>query len=154
TTMGCGMFMTRHAPLLSQMFQVSTSFMPSYDSTVDPYLTSVQWSRRFSGLRLFLSLAVAGWEGDAAHVERAVDLAAFAKELLAARGWRALNDSPAALLCVVPPTAIGNARSVAAQVVASGRAWVAAATFEGQDVVRICVTSGESTREDVEELVR
>lgn len=154
TTMGCGMFMTRHAALLPRMFQVSTSFMPSDDSTVDPYLTSVQWSRRFSGLRLFLSLAVAGWEGYAAHVERAVDLTALVKELLAARGWRSLNDSPAAVLCAVPPTAIGNARSIAAQVVASGHAWVAAATFEGQDVVRICVTSGESTRDDAEELVR
>ena len=29
----------------------------------DPYAHSMQWSRRFIGLKLFLSLAVAGWEG-------------------------------------------------------------------------------------------
>jgi hypothetical protein len=38
-------------------------------------------------------------------------------------------------------------------VVESGRAWVAPATFEGRDVVRICATHGETSQTDVEELV-
>jgi hypothetical protein len=38
-------------------------------------------------------------------------------------------------------------------VVESGRAWVAPATFEGRDVVRICATHGETSQADVEELV-
>jgi hypothetical protein len=38
-------------------------------------------------------------------------------------------------------------------VLASGRAWVAPATFEGRDVVRICATHGETTLADVAELV-
>src|ERR1700719_3695417 len=56
TTMGCGMFMTRHAPVLSAAFRVSTGYMPSNIASIDPYVTSAQWSRRFLGLRLFLSL--------------------------------------------------------------------------------------------------
>ena len=63
TTMGCGMFITRHAPLLSSAFHVSTGFMPSNVAGLDPYVTTVQWSRRFLGLRLFMSLAAAGWTG-------------------------------------------------------------------------------------------
>jgi glutamate/tyrosine decarboxylase-like PLP-dependent enzyme len=59
TTMGCAIFITRRAELLSEAFHASTSFMPSSISGVDPYLNSVQWSRRFLGLRLFLSLAAA-----------------------------------------------------------------------------------------------
>ena len=75
TTMGCGMFMTtRHAPILSTVFQVTTGFMPSNAATVDPYVTTAQWSRRFLGVRLFLSLAAAGWEGYAQHIERSIDL--------------------------------------------------------------------------------
>ena len=35
-----------------------------------------------------------------------------------------------------------------------GRAWVAATTFEGRDVVRICATHGASTLADVDALVR
>src|SRR5256885_12398954 len=76
TTMGCGMFITRHPAVLSTTFQVSTGFMPSNAATVDPYVTTAQWSRRFLGLRLFLSLAAAGWSGYAQHVERSVDLIA------------------------------------------------------------------------------
>ena len=70
TTMGCGMFITRHPYVLSSAFQVSTSFMPSNLPSLDPYVTSVQWSRRFLGLRMFLSLAAAGWRGYGEHVER------------------------------------------------------------------------------------
>ena len=40
----------------------------------DPYVTTAQWSRRFLGLRLFLSLAAAGWQGYGEHVERSIAL--------------------------------------------------------------------------------
>ena len=74
TTMGCGMFVSRDAAVLSEAFQVGGDFMPSNASNLDPYLNTVQWSRRFLGLRLFLALAVAGWRGYGAHVERAVEV--------------------------------------------------------------------------------
>jgi glutamate/tyrosine decarboxylase-like PLP-dependent enzyme len=138
TTMGCAMFITTHGGLLSEAFHCSTSFMPSSLSGVDPYLNSVQWSRRFLGLRLFLALSVAGWEGLAAHVERAVDVTSLIKERLRGRGWPAGSD---------------DVRSLVRRVVASGRAWVAPTSFEGRDVVRICVTHGETSEADVNELV-
>ena len=87
TTMGCAMFITRRGHLLSEAFHASTSFMPSSISGVDPYLNSVQWSRRFLGLRLFLALAAAGWEGLGAHVERGVEVIERVKERLLALGW-------------------------------------------------------------------
>lgn len=153
TTMGCGMFITRRPATLSSAFQVSTSFMPSNIPSLDPYVTTAQWSRRFLGLRLFLSLSAAGWSGYAAHVERAIELAERLKEELAARGWPTLNDSPLAVLCVQPPSGSHDVRSIAARVLASGRAWIAAATFEKRDVIRACVTNGHSTADDVAELV-
>src|SRR5229473_2900478 len=153
TTMGCGMFFTRDAAALSSAFQVSTGYMPSNVAGVDPYVTSVQWSRRFLGLRLFLSLAAAGWEGYGRHVERAIELAALLEEKLAARGWTIANDSALAVLCIEPPQGAGDARAIVDRVLASGRAWISAASFEGRQVIRACVTHGETTREDVGELV-
>ena len=153
TTMGCAMFITRRGELLSEAFHASTSFMPSSISGVDPYLNSVQWSRRFLGLRLFLSLAAAGWEGLGAHVERAAAVAALIKERLMATGWSITSESPLAVLDVIPPAHLGDARTLVRRVVGSGRAWVAPTTFEGQEVVRICVTNGETTMQDVGELV-
>jgi glutamate/tyrosine decarboxylase-like PLP-dependent enzyme len=153
TTMGCAMFITTHGPLLSEMFHCSTSFMPSSLAGADPYLNSVQWSRRFLGLRLFLALAVAGWEGVGRHVERAVEVIERIKSRLQSNGWSVANDSALAVLDVVPPVALGDVRTLVRRVVASGRAWVAPTTFEGRDVVRICVTHGETSDADVEELV-
>jgi len=153
TTMGCGMFVTRYPGVLSETFRVATDFMPSTVSALDPYLNSAQWSRRFMGLKLFLSLAAAGWDGYAAHVERAVDVIAQVKARLLASGWAALNDSQLAVLCVVPPPGFPAIRELVRRVLASGRAWVAAGTFAGQEVVRICATHGEITAADIEELV-
>jgi glutamate/tyrosine decarboxylase-like PLP-dependent enzyme len=153
TTMGCAMFITTHGALLSEAFHCSTSFMPSSVSGVDPYLNSVQWSRRFLGLRLFMALSVAGWEGLAAHVERAVEVTALIEERLLERGWSVANASGLAVLDVVPPEGSDAVRSLVRRVVASGRAWVAPTSFEGRDVVRICVTHGETSEADVDELV-
>jgi glutamate/tyrosine decarboxylase-like PLP-dependent enzyme len=153
TTMGCAIFITRHAHLLSEAFHASTSFMPSSVAGVDPYLNSVQWSRRFLGLRLFLALASAGWEGLGAHVERSVEVVERVKERLVGLGWTVANESALAVLDVVPPLELGPVRELVRRVVTSGQAWVAPTAFEGRDVVRICATNGETTLEDVDTLV-
>jgi aromatic-L-amino-acid/L-tryptophan decarboxylase len=154
TTMGCGMFLVRDPAVLSASFQVTASYMTSHERSVDPYMNTVQWSRRFLGLRLFLSLAAAGWAGHAAHIERAVAQTAWIGEELGRRGWSIVNDSPFALLNVVPPAALGDPKSVVARVLASGRAWVSLARFEERDVIRICVTHGETSAADLAILVQ
>jgi glutamate/tyrosine decarboxylase-like PLP-dependent enzyme len=153
TTMGCGMFITRHPQVLSSTFQVSTSFMPSNLPSLDPYVTSVQWSRRFLGLRMFLSLAAAGWAGYGEHVERCIELTELLEAELVARGWSIANSSPLAVLCIKPPPGVEDIRSIVRRVLASGRAWVAVASFEGSEIIRACVTHGETTADDVVELV-
>jgi glutamate/tyrosine decarboxylase-like PLP-dependent enzyme len=153
TTMGCGMFITPHAPMLSSVFHVSADFMPSSIEGVDPYLTSVQWSRRFSGLRLFLALAAAGWKGYEAHVEKALSLAALLRDFLIAKGWSVLNTSPTAVVCTVPPSNSAAPKTIIERVLRSGRAWVSVANFEGQEVIRACITNGTSTPADIAQLV-
>ena len=153
TTMGCGMFLVRDPAALTVTFQVAASYMPSHEQSRDPYMNTVQWSRRFLGLRLFLSLAAAGWAGHAAHIERAVAQTAWIRKELEPRGWRIVNDSPFALLNAVPPAALGNPRTVVARVLASGRAWVSVARFEERDVIRICITHGETSDKDLAILV-
>ena len=153
TTMGCGMFLVRDPTALTASFQVAASYMPSHKPSLDPYMNTVQWSRRFLGLRLFLSLAAAGWAGHAAHIERAVAQTAWIRGELERRGWSIVNDSPFALLNVVPPAALGDPKTVVARVLASGRAWVSLARFEERDVIRICVTHGETGDADLAILI-
>ena len=149
TTMGCGMFLSRHPELLSAAFHAMADYMPSNNRDLDPYVTTVQWSRRFVGLRLFLSLASVGWRGHAAHVENSVRLIALLRDELTARGWKVANDLPVAVLCVDPPPGFPSPRVIAREVVASGLAWVSTTKFQGREVVRICVTNGRTTDNDV-----
>ena len=153
TTMGCGMFITRDPMALSAAFQVATDYMPSTAASVDPYLTSIQWSRRFLGLRLFLALAAAGWDGYAAHVERAVESAQLLAQMLRERQWRIVNNSPLAVLCMVPPPGSADPALIVRRVLASGTAWVSVARFEHSTVVRACITNGRTTRADLAQLV-
>src|SRR5207247_11470268 len=60
-----GMFVCRHPDAVGAAFRVETSYMPGKTAggVRDPYTTSVQWSRRFIGLKLFLALAHHGESG-------------------------------------------------------------------------------------------
>ena len=152
-TMGCGMFLTSRREVLSTAFQVTTGYMPSNQAGRDPYVTSMQWSRRFVGLRLFLSLAAAGWGGYARHVEHSVEMTALLKAKLARLGWRIANRSPMAVLCIEPPPRSADVATIVNRVLASGRAWISKAEFEGRPVIRACVTHGETGPEDIAALV-
>ncbi|MDX1621858.1 MAG: aminotransferase class V-fold PLP-dependent enzyme [Nitriliruptorales bacterium] len=151
-TMGCGMVLVAQPEVLSRTFGVAASYMPPSRETADPYVRSMQWSRRFLGLRLFLSLATVGWDGYAAHVERSVALIEQLADRLTSSGWCVRNDPRAGVLCLTPPDGAGAVRDVVDRVVASGAAWVSAARFEGSDVVRVCVTNGNTAMDDVNEL--
>ena len=153
TTMGCALFIVRQGAELAGAFHASTSFMPSSVADVDPYLNSMQWSRRFLGLRLFVALATAGWQGLAAHVERSVAVTDLVKERLTALGWTVMNDSGLAVLDVHPPDELGDVRALVRRVVAAGQVWVASTQFEGRQVVRICATHGETSLQDIDRLV-
>ena len=150
TTMGTGMILLRNPEILSRVFRVVAEYMPSNDVQRDPYVNSVQWSRRFIGLRLFLSLAVAGWSGFAGHVECAVALAERLRSRLTAAGWRVVNDSAVAVVCAQPPAGSRSVPVIVAEVVASGAAWISTASFEGEPVVRACFTNGLSHDSDAD----
>jgi len=64
-----------------------------------------------------------------------------------------VNDSPLALIAVLPPPSLGTPRAIVERVLKSGRAWVSLARFEEQDVIRICVTHGETSDADLAILV-
>jgi len=145
--------LVRDAALLKQAFHVATTYMPSPGLDRDPFVTSLLWSRRFMGLRLFLNLAAAGWAGYARHVERAVHLSRLIADGVAARGWSVANDSPCGVVCMVPPEGRIPPATIVRHMLARGDAWVSLARYEGREVVRACVTHGRTDAGDVDRLV-
>jgi hypothetical protein len=100
-----------------------------------------------------MGLAAAGWDGYGRHVEKAVGLAAALKDRLEGRGWKVVNDPALAVVCAVPPPGSPPPRAIVEHVVAGGRVWISGGRFENQDVIRACITHGESSLGDIGTLV-
>ena len=154
TTMGAGMFLTSRSKIPADVFRVTASYMPESEAENDFYLNSAQWSRRFLGLRLFLSLGAAGWDGYAQHVNHSRDLVSLISENLLAQGWSKANASDMAVACLVPPEGPDAVDAYVSRVQASGSYWVSKAIFEGRPVLRVCVTNGRTSASDAEGLIR
>jgi glutamate/tyrosine decarboxylase-like PLP-dependent enzyme len=149
---GAGMFLTRHDDILAEAFRVSTSYMPAATDIDEPYTHSPQWSRRFMGLKFFLTLASIGWDGYAELIERHVAVANYLEEALKSHHWVIENNSPAAVLCFTD--ARGHEPPAIADVIQRRQnAWISTAELEKKAVLRACVTNFRTGEDDVDCLV-
>ena len=95
--MGAGMFFTRHPDMAERTFSIAAGYMPRAKdgvTIIEPHRSSMQWTRRFIGLKLFLSLLVAGWEGYEQTIREMVRLGGVLREKLAAAGFDLVNQTP------------------------------------------------------------
>ncbi|MEW6057762.1 MAG: aminotransferase class V-fold PLP-dependent enzyme [Bdellovibrionota bacterium] len=160
--MGAGMYLTRHRDILEKTFRINTPYVPqdvAYLDVVEPYQQSIQWSRRFIGLKLFLSLAVAGQQGYASALRHQIKMANELRAKLYASGWKLMNDTPLPVVCFIDSRAgIGSSKGsldrIARIVVGSGKAWISTTVIgEAQPVLRACVTNYKTGSEDIDRLV-
>jgi glutamate/tyrosine decarboxylase-like PLP-dependent enzyme len=155
-----GMFFTRHREPVLEAFRVEASSYvpPSVADTFDPYVTTIQWSRRFIGLKLFMTLAELGWDGMAQLVEHQSRMSQLLRSLLESKGWTVVNDSPLAVLCFTHPE-IESGRAtvpdVVERVVGSGQAWISQVRLSGPTAtaLRACITSHRTQPGDIDILV-
>jgi glutamate/tyrosine decarboxylase-like PLP-dependent enzyme/predicted nucleotidyltransferase len=153
--MGAGLFLTRHTGALERAFAVQTGYMPRERAPAmphDPYAHSMQWSRRFIGLKVLMSLAVAGWDGYAQVLRHQVAMGDLLRSELEQAGWRIVNRTPLPVVCFDDPRI--DPYAVADAVAHTGQAWLSAAKLSsGAAVLRACVTSYRTRAPDVEALV-
>ena len=160
--MAAGIFLTQHKDILARTFRITVAYVPADGAgmdIVDPYTHSIQWSRRFIGLKVFLSLAVAGWQGYAAALRHQTAMGENLREMLEQAGWAVLNQTRLPVICFVNkqhPEGRSGAyiEAIAQKVVSSGKAWVSVTRLrEVQPVLRACVTSYRATPEDLQALI-
>lgn len=151
--MGAGMILCRDRGHFHSTFRVQASYMPKGLEGLTPYSQTIQWSRRFIGLKLFLSLAVLGKAGYAAMIQRCRDLAATLADLLGQSGWEVVNDPALAVVCFVDRDHGVDVERIAQRVVESGKAWISVAIFEKRPVLRACITSHRTREPDLVKLV-
>jgi glutamate/tyrosine decarboxylase-like PLP-dependent enzyme len=160
--MSCGLLLTRHGPLLSRAFGTDVPFLPDDDDSQDdpapdPYTRSFRWSRGFAGLKLLLTLAVAGWRGYAEALRHQVSLGDQLRGELRADGWTVVNHTPLPVVCFTDTAGGADPRYpglIARTVNASGDAKIFAARIGGHPVLRACISSYATTAADIATLVK
>jgi aromatic-L-amino-acid/L-tryptophan decarboxylase len=153
--MAAGMFFCRHPDAVGEAFRVETSYMPDKTAgpVLDPYRTSVQWSRRFIGLKLFLALAQHGESGYVEMIEHQARMGDVLRESLKRAGWRVVNRTPLPLVCFTRDGLV-TAKFLAA-LYERQIAWMSEVRLgDGAPVVRACITSFRTTEADIERVVR
>jgi aromatic-L-amino-acid decarboxylase len=154
--MGAGMFFSRWGAPAEAVFSVHTGYVPDPEpGTRDAYQHTLQWSRRFIGLKVFVTLAELGETGVSALVERQTAMANLLRVELAQAGWRIINDTPLPLVCFtrddLPPT---GAAAIARADAAEGAAWVSELRLiNGVRALRACITHHETGPEDIRALI-
>jgi glutamate/tyrosine decarboxylase-like PLP-dependent enzyme len=151
--MGAGLFLTREAGGLEEAFGVSTGYMP-IPGPADAYARSMQWSRRFIGAKLFMTLATMGLQGYEAMIERQFALGDRLRRGLTARGWIIANSTELPLVCFEPGAWEDDAvRRIEGEIVNAGAAWISTVRLRGGLALRACITGFETDEEDVDDLM-
>jgi glutamate/tyrosine decarboxylase-like PLP-dependent enzyme len=149
--MGAGMFFCRHADAVSEAFRAETFYMPQRTAgpVSDPYTTTVQWSRRFIGLKLFLALAEYGESGYAAMIDHQAHMGDVLRDSVTRAGWRVVNRTPLPVVCFTRDGLVPS-RFLAA-LYERQIAWMSEIRLgDGDPVVRACITSFRTTESDIE----
>ena len=123
------------------------------EAVLDPFTSTVQWSRRFIGLKLFLALAERGEAGYVEQIERQAHLGDLLREQLRQAGWEIVNVTPLPLVCF---RRAGVQPSRLLKVLYERQiAWMSEVRLgDAAPVLRACVTSFRTTEADVRWVVR
>ena len=155
---GAGMLFCRQPEPLHASFRVGgRDYMPAMaDGYTEPFRTTAQWSRRFTGLKVFAVLAALGEEGLRDMVDRMFELGDELRQRLTDRGWRIVNDTRLPVLCFTHPRLEGNpseVRRVVRSLQAEGRLWISDVRISDQTVLRACICNHRTRSEHLLELV-
>lgn len=153
--MGAGMFFCRHPDVVREAFRAEVTFMPAKTAgtVADPYTTSLQWSRRFIGLKLFLSLAHFGESGYVEMIERQARMGELLRDLLQRNGWRVINSTPLPVVCFTRDGL--DTTKFLAGLYRNQIAWMSEVRLaDNSPVVRACISSFRTTEQDVEWVVK
>jgi len=157
--MGASVFVTSDLTVLEDTFGMQAEYMPR-DSrgmkVVDPYMHSIQWSRRFIGLKFFMTVLFYGWNGIADLIENHIQLGEEFRKLISGKGWNVLNTTVLPVICFVDEEHRDKSdlsQRVASYILESGKAWLSIYPIDGLDTIRVCINNHTTTSENIERLV-
>jgi glutamate/tyrosine decarboxylase-like PLP-dependent enzyme len=157
--MSAGIFITKHPDILEKTFRIKADYMPKDAGSMDiqdPFGHSIQWSRRFTGLKVYMSLLMYGWEGWSELVENQIKKGQYLKDKLSESNWKIFNDTPLPVVCFGKESFEKDdklAGIIAQKVVQTRKAWISVYRINELNTLRACVTNYRTSEKDLDELV-
>ena len=153
---GAGMFFSRDRETAARAFVTHTAYAPDQveDGRGYQFINTMQWSRRFIGLKVFMMFAERGLAGVARRIERQAELGAYLRERLIEDGWKVLNDTPLPVICFshrrIDEGAI-SPEEVVRRLKNGQAAWISKTRLRNQiPALRACITNFQTEPDDIE----
>ena len=155
--MGTSLFITSDTDILHKTFRISAEYMPKEGADLaitDPFTHSLQWSRRFIGLKLYLSLATFGWKGYEEVLQHQCNMGDHMRTGLIDSGWTIENDTPLPVICFTHPKLNDQQHTVLLQaILKTGEVWISQYPVHGKTTLRACITNYDTQQEHVDKLI-
>lgn len=155
---GAGMFFCRHRDVAEKTFRVRADYMPKpQQDTFDPYHNSLLWTRRFMGLKLFMTLAEMGEGAFGQLLDEQMELGRYFRQRLTGSGWKLVNPTELPVFCFTHPVIEQGGVTtdqLLQRLYAEGNLWISAVTLKGgQKAFRACLTNYNTTAADLDFVV-
>ncbi|MGI8583443.1 MAG: pyridoxal phosphate-dependent decarboxylase family protein [Chitinophagaceae bacterium] len=158
-SMSASIFLTKHKEVLNQTFRITADYMPkeagSLDVT-DPFTHSIQWSRRFIGLKVYLSLLMFGWKGYEEIINHHFLMGQLLKKKLKENDWIIFNETHLPIICFGKKYFIndeGIATKICNETISSGKAWLSVYNLNNINALRVCITNYLTNENDLDSLI-
>jgi aromatic-L-amino-acid/L-tryptophan decarboxylase len=154
----CGVFLVRDAVSLRAAFSHRVEYLPRDHGELHPLETTLEYSRPFRALKLWLAFRVHGAAAIRSAVERTIELAGILADEVRRHDDLGLLADPELSIVAFRHRPVGvdldeHNRRLADALQDDGRVYVASATIDGEEWLRPCIVNYRTTEDDVCALV-
>lgn len=157
--MGTSIFLTTKNHILGKTFRITTEYMPKEAdelTVTEPFAHSIQWSRRFIGLKVYLSLLFYGWQGYEQTINHQVEIGRYLKNQLLKNGWVIKNNTDLPVVCFTKSkfeTDVNFTKDILDNILSNGKSWLSVYPIKGISTFRACITNYNTTKKEIDELI-
>ncbi len=157
--MGTSLFLASHKEILGKTFRIKTEYMPKEAcelDVVDPFAHSIQWSRRFMGLKVYLSLLFFGWDGFAEVIGHQTRVGDLLREKLIENEWTIKNNTPLPVICFTEDSLQEDAifiKTVVQNIIDSGKSWISVYPVNQTPTLRVCITNYNTSEQEIDDFI-
>lgn len=158
--MGTSVFLTSHSAILGKTFRIATEYMPKEAAEmeiVEPFTHSIQWSRRFNGLKVYLALLLYGWSGYDKTITKQSEVGDLLRHRLIANSWKIMNNTPLPVICFSDEKYESDpnfSQSILNKILSAKKSWISVYPIKGIPSFRACITNYNTSEKEIDELIQ